>query len=68
MCLNIKYCYEQCSKGNTASDKFLELNNSVFDAAVDFQLFTEACFCTCPYKAEHIKNESHAQKVAANGN
>ena len=53
--MNIKYCYEKCDIGQTASDKFLKLSNSVIDAAIDFNFFTENCFKTCPYTQEHTK-------------
>ena len=55
--MDIKYCYEQCETGKAAGEKFLDINNSVFDAAFDFNCFVETCFKTCPYIQEHIKKE-----------
>ena len=57
MSFDIKYCYEHCSIGKEASSKYLELNSSVFDAAIDFQYFTENCFKICPYKQAHINKK-----------
>ena len=56
--MDITYCYEQCTIGKTASDDFLRKQSSVFDAAIDFQCFTEKCFKTCPYKTAHVKNKT----------
>ena len=53
--LNIEYCNHQCQKGIEARNKFLDKNNSVFDAAIDFWAFTDGCFKTCPYKDKHTK-------------
>ena len=53
---DIMYCYEHCKIGKAASDTFLELNNSAFDAAIDFRCFVENCFKTCPYKQARINN------------
>ena len=58
--MDITYCHERCQIGKAASEKFLNMNNSVLDAAFDFQLFTENCFKTCPYKAEH-KNSTDTE-------
>ena len=55
--LDITYCFEKCQKGKVESEKFLSINNSVFDAAIDFQFFTEECFKTCPYKQAHVNNK-----------
>lgn len=53
--MDITYCYEHCQIGKAASEKFLEQNNSVFDAAFDFNYFVEKCFDTCQYKNKHTK-------------
>ena len=45
--MNITYCYEKCPIGKTASERFLQQNNSVLDAVTDFQFFTEECAKTC---------------------
>ena len=60
--MDITYCNNKCQKGIEARDKFLNENNSAFDAAVDFWAFTDECYKTCPYKAEHEKPE-HKLKV-----
>lgn len=60
--MNFKYCYKTCKKGKEASEKFLNENNSAFDAAIDFQYFTDKCFETCLYKAE-LEKENHKLKV-----
>lgn len=51
MKFDIKYCGECCDIGKAAQEKFLDKNNSAFDAAIDFWDFTENCIKTCPYKA-----------------
>jgi N-acetyl-gamma-glutamylphosphate reductase len=53
--MDISYCYEQCSIGKEAAEKFLHFNNSAFDAATDFRFFTDNCFKTCPYKDKHTQ-------------
>jgi hypothetical protein len=60
--MNFKYCYKTCQKGKEASEKFLNENNSAFDAAIDFQYFTDKCFETCQHKAE-LEKENHKIKV-----
>ena len=57
MDLDINYCYRDCAIGRAASEEFLSLNDSVFDAAFDFQSFTENCFKTCIYKAAQADNK-----------
>lgn len=56
--MDLEYCYKKCLKGKTASTRFLEKNNSVYDAAIDFWAFTDECFKTCPYKDEHKKEST----------
>ena len=51
--MNITYCNDKCSIGQAASQKFLSINNSAFDAAMDFRFFVDNCFKSCPHKAEH---------------
>lgn len=53
--LDLNYCDEQCSIGVETRNKFLDENNSAYDAAIDFWAFTKKCFETCPYKDKHIK-------------
>ena len=53
--MNSDYCLEACSIGKAASNIFLELNNSVSDAAIDFDCFVENCFKECPFKYKHIE-------------
>ena len=48
--MDITYCYEKCDIGVKAGKQFLEQNESIFDAASDFQCFVENCFQACPYK------------------
>lgn len=55
--MDITFCNNVCSIGKAARDKFLDMNNSAFDAASDFRFFVDNCFKTCPHKTEHIKNE-----------
>ncbi len=45
--MDITYCYEKCSVGKAASERFLQQNNSALDAATDFRFFTEECAKTC---------------------
>jgi hypothetical protein len=47
---DIKYCGEQCIIGKAAQEKFLDQNNSAYDAVIDFWDFTENCVKTCPHK------------------
>lgn len=60
--MDLKYCNDKCTIGKEAREKFLNENNSAFDAAVDFWAFTDECYKTCPYKAEYEKPE-HKLKV-----
>lgn len=56
--MNADYCNRRCPIGKAARETFLELNESIFGAVRDFDVFTENCFKTCPYKAKHkIENE-----------
>ena len=56
--MNIEYCDKQCPIGVEARNKFLDKNNSAYDAAMDFHFFTEKCFETCPYKDKHTKENT----------
>ena len=55
--MNIEYCNNKCPKGIEARNKFLDENNSVYDAVTDFWAFTDKCFETCPYKDKHTKEK-----------
>ena len=55
--MNIEYCNNNCTKGIEARNKFLDENNSAYDAAIDFCFFTEKCFETCPYKDKHTEEK-----------
>lgn len=55
--MDITYCNDECPIGKAARNKFLNLNNSAYDAAIDFWAFTDICFKTCPYKTIHLKRE-----------
>jgi hypothetical protein len=59
--LDITYCNNNCTIGIAARDKFLAQNNSVFDAAFDFNCFVENCFKSCPHKEAHMKQEEIAE-------
>ena len=39
--MDITYCNNECSIGIAAREKFLALNNSAYDAAIDFRFFTD---------------------------
>lgn len=56
--MDTTYCYEKCAIGKVASEKFLSINNSVFDAAADFLDFTETCSKTCPRKQTNVNNKA----------
>lgn len=60
--MDITYCNDICSKGKAARDKFLNDNNSAFDAAIDFWHFTDECFKSCPYKAIHEERDKEEAK------
>jgi hypothetical protein len=51
--MNIVYCNEKCPIGIRMKNKFLNENNSAYDAAMDFRFFVDKCFIDCPHKAEH---------------
>ena len=53
--MNAFYCYKKCPVGIEAQKKFLEDNESVFDAILEFKVFADGCFENCPYKEEHDK-------------
>ena len=55
--MDISYCNDKCKIGIAAKDLFLNSNNSAFDAATDFRMFTENCFKTCIFKLEHMISE-----------
>jgi hypothetical protein len=55
--MDITYCNDVCPIGKAARDKFLEINNSAFDAATDFRFFTDSCYKACQFKDEHQKRE-----------
>lgn len=54
--LNIEYCSSHCPKGIETRNKFLDENNSVYDAVIDFWAFTDKCFEACPLKDKHTKD------------
>ena len=56
--MNRTYCDKECPIGKEASRKFLNENNSAYDAALDFISFTEKCFTTCPFKAAHAEQNN----------
>ena len=55
--MDIRYCYEKCKVGKEVGERLLNQNNSVFDAATDFNFFVEECFNTCKYKEQHVIKE-----------
>lgn len=55
--MNLRYCIDKCPIGIRTKEEFLNKNDSVYDAAMDFQRFTEKCFETCIYKNKHIDEE-----------
>jgi hypothetical protein len=54
--IDITYCNDQCPVGKEARDRALDTNNSVFDAAIDFNNFVEHCANTCPYQEAQKMN------------
>ncbi len=54
---DFEYCNQKCSVGKAASQKCLDENESISDAAIDFWYFVEECFKTCPYKDKHNTEE-----------
>ena len=48
--MDITYCDKQCPIGIEARNKFLDMHNSAYDAAIDFHFFIEKCLKTCPNK------------------
>ena len=61
--MNIKYCGDICPIGRVKSEEFLTMNNSAFDAAMDFIRFTEDCFKNCPYSQHHGKDTQNFEIV-----
>jgi hypothetical protein len=53
---NNEYCIECCKIGEAAKRVYLNLNESVFKAVLDFDNFTDNCYKLCPFKKEHNKN------------
>ena len=54
--MNCDYC-SKCPIGSQASEKFLDKNNSPYDAAIDFMSFVNECSKTCPYKKELVNGK-----------
>lgn len=54
--MNIEYCDKQCPIGIAARNKFLDENNSAYDAAIEFHFFTDNCFKTCVQKEFHSQS------------
>ena len=54
---NIKYCIDECPIGKIAKEHCLAKNESVFDAASDFDAFISNCFKECLYKEKHLKQD-----------
>ena len=44
------FCFDNCPIGREAKQKFLDENNSAYDAAIDFRLFVEECKKSCKIK------------------
>lgn len=42
-----EYCRFTCEKGCKAQDRFIEQNNSAFDAVIDMHFFLDNCRKTC---------------------
>ena len=59
--MDITYCNDTCLIGKAARETFLDANNSVFDAVIDFRYFTKNCYLTCPHKAAHCKAKQVVQ-------
>lgn len=57
--MDFVYCSKKCQIGISKSAELLNMNDSVYDAAFDFNAFAEECFKTCPHKEEHIKKGHH---------
>jgi hypothetical protein len=60
--MNAYYCYKKCPIGIEAQKKFLDENESVFDTILDFKVFADECYKTCPYKEEHDKFTAEENK------
>jgi hypothetical protein len=48
--MDIVFCNEKCPMGIKAKEKFLNENNSAFDAFIDFENFISKCILACEYK------------------
>ena len=51
--MDITYCFENCPIGKAAGEVYKYMNNSMLDAASDFNAFADNCFKTCPFKSVH---------------
>lgn len=54
--MDYNYCIENCLIGKKKSEELLDGCNSACDAAIDFRLFADDCFKTCPYRDEPHKD------------
>lgn len=52
--MNFDYCYKKCKLGKSKSAHLLAINNSAYDAAIDFRFFVDECYKTCPHKDQHV--------------
>ena len=59
--MNLNYCNYHCPIGIVAREKFLDENNSAYDAAIDFYFFAKDCFKTCKYKDKHVDTDNKIQ-------
>ena len=60
--MEIDYCNEHCLIGQAAKTVFLGIDDSAYDAVMDFNYFVENCFKTCPFKLEHNKMKDRFNK------
>lgn len=47
-----EFCFKICPKGSEKQKEILKNNESVLDAAFEFQDFVDECLRTCPYSEE----------------
>ena len=60
--MDLNYCSMKCPVGKKVSSELLDKHESVFGAALAFEVFTNKCAETCQYKAE-LEKENHKLKV-----
>lgn len=59
------YCCYICEKGKSERDRLIDINNSAFDAVIDFNIFERECKKSCDKwrKYEDCKDFDHCERL-----